>query len=563
MNNNRVFVLGLDGATFKLILPWVSAGKLPAFAKLIEQGVWGELESVANQRSAAAWTSFMTGKNPGKHGIFEFYEYLPSSNTLCFINSNKRDGKSLWKILSQNNKKVGVINVPMTYPAEEVNGFLIAGLDSPGVKSKGFTYPSSLCDILNRRFGDYILEPGLTGAIAGGKVKKAIHLAETELKQKMNVCSYLMKDYSWDFFMIVLRSLDAVQHCFWKYMDTTHPHFNISESRLYGDTILNTYKMIDSFLGELMASLDDNTTLLVMSDHGFGQKHPATNQLNQWLESKGFLAYKTKPELGTTSFLARLYKKIISKSPRRFKEWLWETFPSVRNKVQSRLCFSNINWSKTLAYSDSLFPVIQINLRGRESQGIVEPVEEYRRLLDRLVSELSDLKDFKTGEKIVEKIFRKEELYHGVYLNNAPDLLVRWREDVNISGIMIDKKGSTSKPAAPPIPGEDYRVISGDHHLKGIFLACGRDIKKGEKIEGAHITDIAPSILYLMGLPVPDDMDGKVLTDMIGEAFLNTNKMSYQRGDEIKEAKSTEAYAYNEDESKEIHERLKGLGYVE
>lgn len=561
MNNKKVFLLGLDGATFDLILPWVSEGKLPAFSKFISEGTYGELESVPNQRSAAAWTSFMTGKNPGKHGIFEFYEYLPSTYNLRFINSNARDGDSLWKILSNNGKKVGVINVPMTFPAEEVNGFLIAGLDSPSVKSKNFTYPNDLYNTLKMKFGDYILEPGLTGAIVGGKIEDAIDMIKVEFAQKMDISRYLMATYPWDFFTVVLRSLDAVQHCFWKYMDASHPHFNASESQKYEKTILNTYQMIDKFLGELMASLDDDTNFIIMSDHGFGQKHPATNQLNQWLESKGYLAYNKSPQRGTSGFLGALYRGVVGKTPRKTKEWLWETFPSLRDKVQTRLCFANIDWSNTLAYSDSLFPNVRINLKGRELHGTVKSEKEYEGLIEKLITELKDLRDMKTGMNIVKDVLKRDKIYHGKYVNNTPDLLVRWREDITISGIGIESSAEI-KPITPFMPGEDYRVISGDHHLNGIFLARGKEIKSGIKMDGASIMDVAPTVLYQMGVSIPDDMDGKVLSSIFCESFPDSNSVAYKR-DNLKGNETRDFAEYTEDEEKELEDRLRGLGYIE
>lgn len=561
MDNKKVFLLGLDGATFNLILPWVSDGELPAFSKFISEGVYSEMESVPNQRSAAAWTSFMTGKNPGKHGIFEFYEYLPSTYNLRFINAKARDGDSLWRILSDSGRKVGVINVPMTYPAEEVSGFLVAGLDSPSVKSKNFTYPQDLYNALQMRFGDYILEPGLTGAIVGGRIEDAIDLIKVELTQKMDISRYLMTTYPWDFFTVVLRSLDAVQHCFWKYMDASHPHYNVSESRKYEKTILNTYKMIDSFLGELMEMLDEDTHFMIMSDHGFGQKHPATNQLNQWLESKGYLAYNKSPQSGSSGLLGKLYRGVVGKTPRKTKEWLWETFPTLRDKVQTRLCFANIDWSNTLAYSDSLFPNVRINLIGRELHGTVKSTKEYEDIVEKLITELKDLRDMNTGEKIVKEVFRREEIYHGKYVNNTPDLLLRWREDITISGISIEQSAEI-KPTAPFIPGEDYRVISGDHHLNGIFLARGKDIKNGIKMDGASIMDIAPTVLYQMGVSIPDDMDGKVLSSIFCESFLDSNAVAYKH-DHLTEDETRDFADYTEEEEKELENRLRGLGYIE
>jgi predicted AlkP superfamily phosphohydrolase/phosphomutase len=557
--HQKVFVLGLDGATFDLILPWVSQGKLPGFAELMQEGSWGKMESVPNQRSAAAWTSFMTGKNPGKHGILEFYEYQPATNDVRFVNTADRSGESLWSILSRNNKKVGVINVPMTFPAEEVNGFLVAGLDAPSVKSKGFTYPASLYETLSQEFGDYILEPGLTGAIVDGRIDEAMSLLKTELQQKMDITYSLMDSHPWDFFMVVLRSLDAVQHTFWKFMDTSHPQYNSKEAAQYGETIFNTYKMIDDFLAELIRSLEKDTTLLLMSDHGFGQKHPASNQLNEWLASKGYLAYN-KSSAGASKMLSAVYRGVVGKTPRKLKETLWHTFPALRDKVQTRLCFADVDWSKTLAYSDSLFPNIRINLTGRENRGIVDTAD-YQEIIDKLVADLHEIVDIQTKEKIVDKVFRRDEIYHGPFVEKAPDLLVRWREDQVIAGIDIDKEGRNARSAPPPVPGEDYRVISGDHRLNGIFLCRGGHICKGKRIEPVNIMDLAPTVLYTMGLPVLEDMDGQVLKDMFDKDFIGEYQVVFENKED--DSRQERSVVYSTEENEEIIERMRSLGYME
>ena len=332
----------------------------------------------------------------------------------------------------------------------------------------------------------------------------------------------------------------------------------------YPDNPAELSQMIDKFLGELMESLDDDTILMVMSDHGFGQKHPATNQINQWLESKGFLAYGSSSQGNAVRLLGKLYRQLIGKTPRWAKEWLWKTFPSLRDKVQTRLCFANIDWSKTQAYSDSLFPNIRVNLRGRELHGIVNPGKEHEALIGRLITELRDMRDLNTGERIVEDVFRREDIYHGNHVDKAPELLIRWKEDIPISGIKLEKQSRHFESTISPIPGEDYRVISGDHHLKGIFLSRGRDLKKGMRItKGINITDIAPTILYCMGVSIPDDMDGKILNPIFEESFSRVNPVAYSH-DIAREVNATSAPdEYTTEEAKELERRLRGLGYIE
>lgn len=567
----KVFVFGLDGATFDLILPWAKQGKLPYFRRLLAEGSWGELESAPNMRSPAAWTSFMTGKNPGKHGLFEFYEPIPNTYDVRFVQGGMRRGKSLWAILSEWGKRVGVINVPMTYPAEKVNGFVLAGLDAPGPESPGFCYPAGLLQELQSRFGKYILEPGLTGCIVDGKPDLAIDKLQVEMNQKDEITTYLMQKFKWDFFMVVFRSLDAVQHCFWRYMDPTHPQHNLEEADSYGQVILQAYKQIDDILGAIWKALDNDTVLIVMSDHGFGRKHPANNQLNLWLASQGFLRFlndrapKMTPKKEFTNLLENAYRLLIGKTPRSFKEKLARRFPQLRNQVQSRLCFSNIDWSCTKAYSDTLFPNIRINLEGREPRGIVKN-EEYWQVVEVVRKALSECKDTLSGRRIVDAVLHRDELYSGPFVEKAPDLLIRWKEDEEIRGLSL---GDVTKPspsmmkyARPLIPGEDPNIISGDHRMYGVLLMVGKPIRQRVQLSQARLVDLAPTILQLLNIPVPSDMDGCVLAEAIrDEAILASTKRSI---DEIPYATSLDTEKdFSAEEKEAIAERLRDLGYLE
>ena len=548
----KVFVLGLDGATFDLILPWVDEGRLPNMARLMRNGTWGRLDSVPNMRSAAAWTSFMTGTNPGKHGIFEFYEYQHDYQTK-FLQGGHREGPTLWRILSDTGKRPVVINVPMTYPAEPLNGLLVAGLDAPGPNSRRFTHPPELIREIEGGFGEYILEPGLTGLIVDGRLDEAASRLAEELIQKIEICRHYLKAAEWDLFVMVFRSLDAAQHCFWKYMDSTHPQHDPSIADKYGDVIYDFYRRIDEFVPTVESALGDDDLLLMMSDHGCGMKHPAGNQLNQWLAEQGFLKYR---EGETASVLGTIYRFIQGKTSRRVKERLVKYFPALRDKIQSRLCFANMDWPSTCAYGDGLFPNIWINLRGREPEGTVEPGSDYERIVQDLKQRLFQCRDDSSGEVIVGEVFEKSEIYKGKYVDKAPDLLVRWREDVPINGIKL-----SSPPlheSASPLPAEDYRIISGDHRFQGIFLASGKNVRKGVEIEGPSILDLAPTILHAFDLPIPRDMDGEVLQDIFDE-----NDRRPPRFVEGAPGADKDEVSYSGEEEESIRERLKGLGYLD
>ena len=571
----KVFILGLDGASLDLLLPWIDSGRLPGFARLVDRGSYGVLESVPNQRSAAAWTSFQTGTNPGKHGILEFYDRVPGTYDIRFVNARTRDGQSFFRMASDAGKRIPVINVPMSYPAEPVNGNFLAGLDAPGVNSPGFSHPPSLIREVEAAAGRYVIEPGMTGCIVNGDLDRAVELLFEEIDCKKRTSRYLMHKDPWDLFVTVFRSTDAVHHCFWKYHDPSHPQHDPAEAARYGDVILRAYQRIDEYVGEVLEALDSDTLLLVVSDHGCGQKHPAANQLNAWLASRGYLSYGREAQgaRGPASrLLGGLYRWVIAKTPRRTKETLWRILPGFRDRVQSRLCFSGIDWQATRAFSDTLFPTVWINLRGRDPCGIVEPGEEARELCDRIRRELLECRDEASGERIVDQVLLRDEIYWGSHVEKAPDLLVRWREDLVIHGIRLENGAGAGRALAgmrtgtPFIPGEDYRVISGDHCLNGIlFCHNPRKETSREPLGKASLMDIAPTALHALGLPVPEEMDGRVLTELFDPAFLESHPVRRSHGTlQASGPDSGQGGDYEDSEDEErVKERLRSLGYLE
>ena len=278
--NMRVIVIGLDGATFDLILPWVKEGHLPTFKKLMENGSWGELESTMPPLTGPAWSSFMTGKNPGKHGIFDFMCRDPKGYDWITINATQRKGPSFWRLLSDRGKRVIIFNVPVTYPPEEVNGVMISGYLTPP-KAKDFVFPPALKKDLEGQIGlDSTFFPGATYSV--GREEKFIQAVDEMTDRTIRVMDFLMGRFPWDCFVGVFQTPDLLQHCLWK--DLGHP--------VFGKAFLDQYQKIDRYLGTLLPSLDDRTLLMIMSDHGFGDLKKQIF-LNTWLLSKGFLKLKS------------------------------------------------------------------------------------------------------------------------------------------------------------------------------------------------------------------------------------------------------------------------------
>jgi predicted AlkP superfamily phosphohydrolase/phosphomutase len=571
---NKCFVIGLDGATFDLIKPWVRDGRLPNMAKIMNDGVHGVLNSTVPPNSAPAWSSFITGKNPGKHGIFDFTQHIEGSYKVRFVNANLRKGKSIWRTLSEFNRKVGVINVPMTYPPEKVNGFMISGMDSPGLDSN-FTYPPKIYKEIKENVGEYIIEAGLWSYISKGNIDLAIQKQMETIERRFEVAKYLMEKYPWDFFTIVFTATDRVQHAFWKYMDPQHPLFTEPDGKRYGGAILKVYERLDEIIGLFMNSLDENTTLIIMSDHGAGPSSNKTIYLNNWLHKEGFLKYKDSKggQQGIGSFAKRMiYTKLLTKTARNVwkrmsrknRDKIKKLFPRLSNRLASSFFFSRIDMDRTLAYAEESRTFIWINSKGRDPKGIVNDGEEYKSVCEKITEGLRSLKDQVSGQDVIDNVYKKGETYHGESMQIAPDMVVLFKKNGFVPRPSYNAKPDVILNHIPKNELEKLEVniqANARHHPDGVVMLWGPKIKKRKKIEGAQIIDLAPTIFYLTGVPIPADIDGKVLVDAISEDFLKNNPIEYVSKVESKSPDS-ERSGYSDADEEKIGDRLRDLGYL-
>lgn len=561
MNNlmleNKVFVIGLDGATLNVIKPWAAEGKLPNLAKIMAQGSFGKLRSTIQPLTAPAWTSFMTGKNPGKHGIFDFISLMPDGYQIRYNNALSRKSPSLWKILSDTGKRVIVVNVPFTFPPEKVNGLLISGLDTPSTESN-FTYPPSLYEEIKRALGEYVImaqykqSKGLQGYASA-----IFHMIEN----RAATVKYLLNNYSWDFFMVVFSATDIAQHTFWKYMDHNHHQYNEDGADKYGNVIFNVYRKIDAEIGHIMEFFDEKTTLIIMSDHGAGPLKKVV-YLNKWLEQHNLLNFcQTNKRAAPSS--ATLTRKLLGKCkkdlPKGAKKIISKFFPGIKSRVDSYLSTSFIDWSSTKAFSFGVHGNIMINLKGRQPRGIVQQGTEYEDVRNEIITNLSDLADPETGEVVVERIYRREELYHGNYVQDAPDILIQWKDYAYTAQKDF---GEGIKSVFQTRDKFEFSEIehNGSHRLDGVIMMSGKPIEAGAELEGSEIIDLAPTILYLMGLQIPVEMDGKVLTSALIKGYTETH--SIVQGKTIHEDTGEAVTTYTHEEAEKIERRLKDLGYL-
>lgn len=550
----RVWVIGLDGMPVTLLRRWTETGQLPTLAQLMANGAWGSLESVIQPVSANAWSSFITGTNAGQHGIYDFSRRILGSYSVELTNASLRGGYSLWRILSDAGRRVGVVNVPMTYPPEAVNGYLVSGLVTPGLDSL-HTYPPELAkEIDDQHF------------IAVSTVGKSHsqYLAETleGVDRRFEVQRRLMAREPVDFFLNVIMETDAIQHCSWRMMEQPdHPG---------GDAILQVYQRVDRHLADLVENLPGDVTLIVMSDHGAGPIDKVVH-LNRWLAQQGWLRFRSGAGLGNRVrrvagvTLARSMALAQRYLPVRIKGLLKRS-ASMHAQVTSFVQSVSVEWSATRAFSLGNQGNICLNVVGREPQGIVQPGEEYESLREEIIIRLLELRDPETGEPVVERVYRREEIYSGPYLELAPDLLILWVEDRYVSkdqyepqqGPVFDRRLKFGLGSA------EYALDqTGTHTMNGIVICAGQHVRAGARIQGALLIDLPSTILYLLGVPIPAQMEGKVLLGALTEAFTQAHLVHYAgpKAGEITVPGSTLGGYVDEDEAI-VRQRLQQLGYV-
>jgi len=547
----KLLIIGLDGATFDLIKPWAAEGKLPALAKLMQDGVTGDLESTLPPVTSPAWPTFMTGKNPGKHGVFDFIR--PRAGTFDMVNASQIKGKLLWEILGEAGYSVGVLNVPITYPPRKVNGYMVPGLLSP---DQGKTvYPPDLLKPYEAELGKYRLTPNVQYK-AGNEdefIADLHDLIDTQLRYALR----LMKDHPTDVLMLHFLATDNGSHTLWRFMDKTHPRHEPALAAKYGEALLKVYQHLDEAVRQVQAAggrAEDarRPNTIVMSDHGFGPLHRTINlnilfiekglmhlkprfftQLRWWAFRNGLTpatAYKILSKLGLQNITAKVSRK-------------------ARNEMVGKfLSFEDVDWSKTSAYSMGHVGQIYINLQGREPYGSVTP-DRYAEARQQVIDALNTLTDPATGKSLVDRIIPREEAAHGPYADQGADL-----------HLILDGY----KTIAFPLFATDGRVLtpqirgdSGCHRLHGIFIGSGAAFIQGAAVNNARIIDLAPTILHILNVPVPQDMDGRVLSETLTPEL---QARSPQVG--AAATTSTAQVDFTDAEQAEVEERLRALGYL-
>lgn len=468
-NEGKVLVIGLDGATWNLLDPWIEAGNLPNLAKLVKDGCSGKLNSVFPIISLAAWTSFSTGMTPGKHGVFGFQQRSRSDYHSYIPMSTDVRGKWFWETIGMNGKRSVIINVPGTYPPKELNGVLVSGL----LATKPVTYPPELADELIRK-GYTVDEKGYFNTTKSEFLEDIYRMTDSMAKAGLE----LMEKEDWGLFVIVFTGMDRIQTCMW-------------EDR---EDMLKYFQRMDGIVGEFVGKAGENTTTFIVSDHGAGRLKRKFF-IDTWLKEQNYLKL-SKSDYGLVKKIAVFAASILRTTKIveifRHAALLFGLKPSSIIKRPTL----EIDLAGSKAFSSSYYEAgIYINRN-------LVPDNGYEKTRDEIIDKLKAVRDPVSGKLAIKNIFKSDVLYKNP-ADETPDILIEAAEDYTVAGGMRSS-----------LLFEQSIRDTGTHRLEGVFIASGRGVKSGKKIGDVSIIDVAPTILRIFGIR-GKEMDGKAIEEIL------------------------------------------------
>ncbi len=462
MKGDRVLVIGLDCAPPELLFEEFR-GELPNIGGMLDKGTYCRMESCHPPITIPAWMVMATGKNAGKLGVYGFRHRKPGTYTDVWLaNSLSIREKTIWDILGEQGMKVVVVGVPPAYPPKPVNGSLISCFMTPGA-DKEYTHPRGLKQEIQELVGEYILDVTFRTDEKDRLLKQLYEMTE----QHFTVLKYLARSKPWHFFMAVEIAVDRVHHAFWKFFDKNH-HLYTPENR-YESVILDYYKYIDGEIGKLMKLMDENTSVVIVSDHG-AKRMKGAFCINQWLMEKGYLKLKKLPPRGTS------------------------------------LTDAEVDWSKTHAWGWGGYHArIFFNVKGREPEGVIEP-QNYESFTNQIKDDLKSIRGPR-GEGWDTRVYTPEEIYPGG-VGDYPDLTVYF-DDLNW------RSAGTLAYESCYLPENDKGPDDAVHSHHGVFIHYHpRRETSGGRIKDISLLDFAPTMLKIMGVSTPEDLEGETIREV-------------------------------------------------
>jgi predicted AlkP superfamily phosphohydrolase/phosphomutase len=524
----------LDGATFTVLDDLIPRGVMPYLKEFMASGVRGTLMSTVPPLTPPAWTTLVTGRSPGHHGITSFFQYDSSeSESIQIVGSRQISAETIWSMVTAQGGRTGCLNFVAHNPVPKINRWGIPGWTS-WRWMKQLSHPSTLVERLKSEvpgFDVKILAMDYEEerkAIVGSTVDDYagwvdLHIARE--KQWFEVMKHLLKTEPVELVGIVFDGVDKLQHLLWPYLDPRlTPETPSAEYIRVREMTLNYFRTIDSLLRQTVEMLGDEATVVVCSDHGFTNSWEILF-INTWLERNGYLTWLPQAEVVDD--------------------------PAVLEPNFYRMTDFDLANTKAYALTTSSNGIF-INVMGRRGPGGID-AGEYQAFRAELASRiLNELVDPETGQPIVTAIKFREDAFDGPKMGIAPDLTLELRD----FGFISVRKGEQVLVRRP--------AMVGTHHPEGILIAKGPGIRHGEQLPSSHLLDIAPTLLYSMGLDIPAALEGRVIEEMFTQDFKSHNLIS--KVDKVASTAEGDSAVIDVaplDEDAEILEKMKAMGYIE
>jgi predicted AlkP superfamily phosphohydrolase/phosphomutase len=487
----KILIIGLDCAAPELLF---ADERLTNIRRLMEMGCYGRLESIIPPITVPAWMCMATSQDPGSLGIYGFRNRLDHSyGGLGFVNSKSIQEITLWDQVAREGKRSIIVGVPPSYPPRKVNGICVGCFLTPDPAKDIFTYPVELTDEINKILGNYSVDVKGFRTNAKDWLKDQIYSMS---RKQFDLVRHLLKTQEWDYFHFVEIGLDRLQHGFWQFHDPQHVLYEPDNS--HPEVIRDYYIYLDEQIGKLLELIDDDTVVLIVSDHG-AQRLDGGYCVNEWLVREGLLVLEEYPS---------------------------EITPFAKLKV---------DWGKTKVWSEGgYYARVFLNVKDREPNGIIEK-SNYGSFRDEIEAMFKATLDDK-GKPLGTLVFKPEEIYQTVN-NIAPDLIVHF------GGLYWRSIGSVGHPGIHT-QENDTGPDGCNHAQLGSFILAGSNTYLNGEVKGAHLLDIAPTLLELAGYDVPSTMQGKSLVAGIPRITRQDTVLS-------------------ESDESILRERLSGLGYIE
>lgn len=533
----NTLLIGLDGATYLVLDALMQQGVMPFLRSFLAEGVRAEMRTIVPPLTPPAWTSLMTGRRPGEHGVFDFFQLEPESRHVRFFTSHDIHSDTIFSLASQSGLRATALNFPSMFPAPKLAGYVVPGW-VPWRQLRLACWPEGLLDSLKSLPGfnqrelamDIKLEERTTeGCADPEEYGPWIELHTRREHNWFDIFRHLTLEDPSPLTAVLFDGVDKLQHLCWRFIrpEDARPLENEWEHKIRA-LCLEYFRRLDGILEQMCALVGPETTVLLTSDHGFGPTRTAFH-INSWLERKGYLAWSEAAAM-------------------------WDTQGALLGVSQVARHTWMLDWTRTLAFSatpTSSGVYIVVNRDGN-SPGI--PISEYGSFRTRMIADLLEERDPSTGQPIVERVWTREEVFSGPYGDTAPDLTLTLSDGGAIS-ILPSKDLVSVRPD-----------VAGQHRPLGIFAARGPRLRRGVQIGELTILDVAPTIIHNLGLPVPGEMTGCVLEEIYEQGAMRdrpVRRTASAAPSATSVGESATIPKMSQEDEQVVLDRLRELGYVE